>query len=98
MPRLHLHRFDDVVDVIGGERVVGDLGGESHSSVSEWRKKTGLFPARYFFAISRALRDYNCDVPDALFDFIGHRHRPIRTPRARWSEERRKKILDGKAK
>jgi hypothetical protein len=98
MPRLHLHRFDDVVDVIGGVEAVANLVGESHSAVSEWRKRTGLFPARHFFLISRELREWECDAPDDLFEFTGHRLRPVRTARARWSEERRRKILDGKLK
>src|SRR5262245_2964274 len=98
MPRIHLHRFDDVLDVLGGLKPVADLGGDAHSTVHEWRANTGLFPARYFFVISPDLREWDCDVADALFDFTGHRHRPIKTPRPRWSEARRKKILDGKTK
>jgi len=98
MPRIHLHRFDEVVDVLGGFKPIADLGGEVHSNVHDWRTRTGLFPARYFFAIDRELREHGCYVTDDLFDFIGHRHRPIKTPRPRWTEARRQKILDGKRK
>jgi len=96
MPKKYLHRYDDVITVIGGVEAVADLVGKSHSAVSGWRTRTGLFPAQHFFAISRELREWGCDAPDDLFDFDGHRPRPIRTKRPRWSEAARQKIVDGK--
>lgn len=96
MPRKHLQTYDDVVTVIGGVGPVADLLDESHSAVSGWRTRTGLFPARHFHLINRELRAWNCDAPDDLFDYTGHRLRPIKKPRPRWSEEQRKHLLDGK--
>lgn len=96
--RIHLSKYDDVVNVIGGVGEVADLCGVSHSAVSEWRSKTGLFPAQHFFLISRELREWNCDVTDDLFDFTGHRHRPLTAPRPRWSEALRQSVLSRKKK
>jgi hypothetical protein len=93
--KIYLNSFDDVVDVIGGLEEIAQVLNVTHPTVSAWRTRTGLFPAQHFFVISRELRQWNCDVVDALFDFDGHRERPLRTARRRWSEEQRRAVIDG---
>jgi hypothetical protein len=93
--RIHLHRFDDVVDVIGGPDEAAKILDVARPTINAWRTDTGLFPAEHYFVINNALYHYNCDATSELFAFNGHRPHPIKTPRARWSEARRQAIIDG---
>jgi DNA-binding transcriptional regulator YdaS (Cro superfamily) len=64
-----LSSFDAVVDVLGGTSETARLLGAQQPAVSNWRARGGKFPARYYLAITEALRSKQLTCRTDLFAF-----------------------------
>ena len=57
----------DLIDALGGNRVVADLIGVGSSAVSNWRKHDKL-PPRLYLQFAAIGRERGVDVPERLFE------------------------------
>src|SRR5262245_43861662 len=91
-----LNEFDDVVAVIGGQKIVAGICDVGPSTISEWRSKRGQFDAKCEDAINNELYGkWECMASPRLFHRVnGSPPRPVRGKLPRWTEAVRRRTLD----
>lgn len=69
---IQLHTADEVVDALGGTRVVAELFGRTDPAVSNWRK-AGKFPAHTYRLLTIELEKIGHTAPDSLWSMTVER-------------------------
>jgi hypothetical protein len=65
-----LWEFNDVLDALGGGSAVARLCEQQPSAVSNWRRRHGRFPCKYYLALRCALEDRGFYPDLQLFNFF----------------------------
>ena len=65
-----LWEFNDVLKTLGGATAVARLCKQQPSAVTNWRRRVGRFPCRYYIAIRCALEDRGYYPSLELFNFF----------------------------
>ena len=64
-----LHRFDQVVEVLGGTKAAAGLIGRRPPNICQWRQKYGAFPASFYFVVNELLAQRGCKASARVFRF-----------------------------
>jgi hypothetical protein len=69
-----LWEFNDVLDALGGCSAVARLCGQQPAAVTNWRRRHGQFPCKYYLTLRCALEDCGFYPNLALFNFFRVSH------------------------
>ena len=66
MERKQLTTAGEIIDALGGSRIVSRLCGNKSFTATNWRAG-GLFPPETYAVLKRALAEKGYDAPDSLW-------------------------------